>query len=515
MLEPEVVAEEARAQPIASEIPASLLAEMPEDDSAPHDPRVALRRQMLRRRRRAIAVSVLLSAGLFALGVAVGDEKPPGLQPGRGELAGGLGTGRPLNIPIKHVIYIVKENRSFDNYFARYPGAEGTDTGKTSDGREVELTEATDVLKPDLGHSFFDGVTSINGGRMDGFDLVQNGESLNGYSSFKREGIPNYWAYADEFVLGDHMFSSMYGPTFPQHLYTVGAQSARVTGNKLETNAEGGYCADPGETVFRFVQMNHAERQEVMEAEEKVDVDTIAAYWEQVRACFDFEVLPDQLNEREIPWRYYADDGSWMNAMLAIEHIYNSQYWGPNVVPEEELLGDIQEGRLKEVSWVVPGPGFNEHPGGPSVCLGENWTVRHLNALMESKYWKNTVVFLTWDDFGGFYDHVPPPHFDEMGLGPRVPLLVISPWAKQGYVDATTYELSSPLKFMETVFGLDCMTERDCGSHNMMQAFDFDQEATPEARKLILEERDCTGLPAKVEEVYNDKGSNAFKALGD
>jgi phospholipase C len=125
------------------------------------------------------------------------------------------------------------------------------------------------------------------------------------------------------------------------------------------------------------------------------------------------------------------------------------------------------------------------------------------------------VVFLTWDDFGGFYDHVPPPHFDEMGLGPRVPLLVISPWAKQGYVDSTTYELSSPLKFIETVFGLDCMTERDCGSHNMMQAFDFDQEASPEDRKLILEERECTGLPAKVEEVYNDKGSNAFKALGD
>lgn len=474
---------------------------------------------LVRRRRTTLALALVLilmttGRGIFAGGGGPGET--PGLQPGRSSVAAGAATTAPAKkVPIKHVIFMIKENRSFDNYFARYPGAEGTETGKTSTGRRVRLSEATDVLEPDLGHSFFDGVIAINGGRMDGFDLVLNGDSLNGYSSFTRAGLPAYWAYADNFVLSDHTFSSMYGPTFPEHLYTVGAQAARVTGNKLETNQPGGYCDDPGETVYRFIKLTKDERREVMIAEERADIDRVGDFWERVRACFDFEVLPDQLNKRGISWRYYADDGSWMNALLAIEHIRFSKYWGPNVQPEEKLYFDIKNERLKRISWVVPGPGVNEHPGGPSVCMGENWTVRHLNALMKSKYWKNTAVFLTWDDFGGFYDHVPPPHYDEMGLGPRVPMLIISPWAKQGFVDSTTYEFSSVLKFMETVFGLACMTDRDCGAHDMMNAFDFTQAPAPRARRLILEERDCTGLPAKVAARYEARGTNAFKALGD
>ena len=501
----------------------------------PQDPRAvaarkrAARRRMIMRRRRSVALLALLIVALVGLRVTLfsddgaGDgtqASAPGLQPSgpaKEDVESSPGDeGVPKDIPIKHIIFIVKENRTFDNYFARYPGAEGTDTGKTSTGETVELSEATDVLIPDLGHSFFDGINAINGGRMDGFDLVFNGESLNGYSSFKREGIPNYWAYADNFVLGDHMFSSMYGPTLPEHLYTVGAQAANVTGNKLETDSPGGYCDDPGETTYRFADpITSREEEIIMEAEERADTDRVGDFWERVRACFDFEVLPDQLIEEGIPWKYYADDGSWMNALLAIEHIFESKYWGPNVVPEEELLDDIEEERLAKISWVVPGPGFNEHAGGPSVCMGENWTVQHVNAIMRSKYWKSTAIFLTWDDFGGFYDHVPPPHYDIMGLGPRVPLLIISPWAKEGYVDSTEYEFSSVLKFMETVFGLDCMTERDCQASNMLDAFDFEQEPDPKGRKLILEERECSGLPQKVSEEYRKHGSDAFYALGD
>jgi phospholipase C len=476
------------------------------------------RRRMMARRRRSLFFLILIIAATFAGRALLRSEdgEVPGLQPGPARAA-----GEPTRLPpeeespIKHVVYIIKENRTFDNYFARYPGAEGTKFGRTSDGRRVRLSVATDVLEPDLGHSFFDAVESINGGRMDGYDQVTNGDSLAGYSSFTRKGLPNYWAYADNFVLSDHTFSSMYGPTFPEHLYTVAAQAGRVTGNKLETNAPGGYCDDAGETVFRFLRLNSEEREIVMEAEEKADVDTIGAYWERVRACFDFEVLPDQLNKKGISWRYYADDGSWMNALLAIRHIRFSKYWGPNVQPEERLLSDIRNERLKKISWVVPGPGFNEHPGGPSVCLGENWTVEVVNALMRSKYWDSTAVFLTWDDFGGFYDHLPPPHFDVMGLGPRVPMLIISPWAKQGYVDDTVYEFSSVLKFMESIFGLKCMTHRDCSASDMSNAFDFSSSVPPKDRKLILEQRDCTGLPAKILSEYREKGSNAFAWLRD
>jgi phospholipase C len=477
---------------------------------------------MYARRRRTVLVAILLLTGMFIARPMLSDEPKlvrTGLQPGLPEAAAASPTIAPDGVepvfPIKHVVFIVKENRTFDNYFARYPGAEGTETGRTSNGDVVTLAEATDIVEPDLGHSFYDGLTGINGGRMDGFDKIINGRSLNGYTSFTRRGIPNYWAYADNFVLGDHMFSSMYGPTFPEHLYTIGAQAGRVTGNKLETNAPGGYCDDPLETVYRFVKMGEEETKIVMAAEEQVDIGTISDYWERVRACFDFAVLPDHLDDKGISWHYYADEGSWMNAMLAIEHMRFSDHWGRDITPEEDLLPDIRQGHLKRVSWVVPGPGVNEHPGGPSVCVGENWTVDVVNSIMSSKYWKSTAIFIVWDDFGGFYDHVVPPHYDIMGLGPRVPFVVISPWAKQGYIDKTTYEFSSVLKFIETVYGLPCLTDRDCQAGNLMNAFDFAQDTSAKQRRLILDQRDCTGLPRKIEKAYRDKGTDAFQALGD
>ncbi|MDQ3986514.1 MAG: hypothetical protein M3280_08470 [Actinomycetota bacterium] len=501
--------------------------------------RRAARRRMYARRRRTAFFLTLVIGGLgvynsFEHGEGAAGERL-GLQPGGVEAAGGRtpspqGTAEGPEYPIKHIVFIVKENRTFDNYFARYPGAEGTDTGMTSTGEEVELSEATDILEPDLGHSFTDAVEGINGGRMDRWDLVTNGETLNGYSSFTREGLPNYWAYADNFVLGDHMFSSMYGPTFPEHLYTVAAYAGDVVGNKNETSTEGGYCGDPNETAPRFKQpLRENEKEEIMLAEEtaydpgeEFDFSEITQYWESVRACFDFEVIMDQLEERGISWKYWAADGSWMNALLAIEHIYNDpKLWGPKVqdplpeVGEEAFLESIEKEKLKQVTWVVPPPGENEHPGGPSVCMGENWTVRHVNAIMNSKYWEDTAIFLTWDDFGGFYDHVPPPHVDHMGLGPRVPFLIISPWAKEGYIDKTVYEFSSVLKFIETIFGLECMTERDCNASNMFNAFDFEQTPDFEGRKLLLEERECTGLPKKTEAAYKKYGGKAFVALGD
>jgi phospholipase C len=494
---------------------------------------------MMRRRRRTLFFLVIFVIAYTGGKALLGDEGEGGSRPVReGGVAGGE-TPPPdeeepkPDFPIKHVVFIVKENRTFDNYFARYPGAEGAEIARKSDGREVLLQEATDVLEPDLGHSFADGVEAINGGRMDRFDLVQNGETLNGFTSFTRKGLPNYWAYADNFVLSDHTFSSMYGPTFPEHLYTVAAFAGDAVDNKNPTGGEGGYCADPEELVTAFERnLSDAEIAEIMEAEaasfkpgEDFDFANIVKYWQKIRACFDFEVIMDQFEEEDISWRYYAADGSWMNALLAIEHIYEDpKLWGPKVRDPailqdgsigDRFLEDLGKGKLPKATWIVPPPGTNEHPGGPSVCVGENWTVRHINAIMESKFWKNTAIFITWDDFGGFYDHVPPPQYDHMGLGPRVPMLIISPWARQGYVDKTEYEFSSVLKFMETVFGLECMTDRDCQAANMFNAFDFDQEFDPEARKLPLEERECEGLPRHIEAEYERNGPFAFQELAD
>ncbi|HEX2051506.1 MAG TPA: alkaline phosphatase family protein [Actinomycetota bacterium] len=432
-------------------------------------------------------------------------------------------TGNRADVPIEHVVFLIKENRTFDNYFGRYPGADGADSGLTSTGERVPLRVAADVLTHDLGHEFEDGVVAVNGGRMDQFDLVMDGDSLDGYTSFTRSGIPNYWAYADEFVLGDRTFSPMYGPTFPAHLYTVAAQAGRVTSNKLnvgrfsmEKNGRpGSYCTDPDERVTRFRDLTANEADDVMAAERRVDMERVESYYEQAHPCFDFRVLPDELNDAGISWRYYATSGDWRNVMHAIRHIRFSRYWDTHVTSPEDALDDVLNERLRAVSWVVPPVGFNDHPGaGTSVCMSENWAVEYVNAIMESKYWPTTAIFIAWDDFGGFYDHVPPPQYDVMGLGPRVPLLVISPWAKRGYVDHTTYELSSVVRFIEDVFGLDPLTERDERASNMFNAFDFDRPAKPEQRKLVLPLRDCEGLPRDTTAGYENP-ERAFAAAQD
>jgi phospholipase C len=453
-----------------------------------------------------------LIAALVAVSALVGwmvigeDEEPAGIQEGLPRQAAEPTRVNRNEIPIKRVVIIIKENRSFDNYFARYPGADGASTGKTSTGETVRLTVAPDVEVPDLGHEFQDGLVAVNGGRMNGFDLVSGGEDLRGYSSFTREGIPAYWAYADNFVLTDRLFSSVYGPTLPEHLYLLGAQSGRAVSNLLPPmtfsgrERPGAYCDDPSDFVNAFRKLNRSDKREVMDLEEEAAVDAVKEYWEIVRACFDFQVLPDLLNRAGISWRYYySEDGLWFNAVRAIRHLRYSKYWGPNAVKEQEFtdnfMGDIVNGDLQEVSWVVPARGFNEHPGGPSVCMGENWTVEHINALMRSPYWKDTAIFVLWDDFGGFYDHVAPPHYDEFGLGPRVPVLIISPWAKRGFIDHTTYEFASILKFIERLHGLPCMTQRDCIASDMFKAFDFDQQPDFQQRKLILKPRKCDLSP--------------------
>ncbi|HYN36883.1 MAG TPA: alkaline phosphatase family protein [Actinomycetota bacterium] len=504
----------------------------------------ARRRRMYARRRRT-AFFLVLILGFVGVRSTFGSEEDntPGGTAGNRPQAAVPGTTvspppQEPEFPIKHIVFIVKENRTYDNYFGRYPEGDGTETAVISTGETIDLEPAADIFEPDLGHSFLDAVQGINGGKMDRFDLVYNGETMNGFTAFEEEGMPNYWSYADNFVLGDRMFSSMYGPTFPEHLYTVAAYAGDVVGNKDPLGEEGGYCADPAEYAPAFEKgLSESERQEIVAAEGKsyevgdeFDYSDITKYWEKVRACFDFEVIQDQLEEAGISWKYWAADGSWMNALLAIEHIYtNDRLWGPKVDDPEKyeaedgtfqdpVIDDIEAGKLKKVNWIVPPPGENEHPGGPSVCAGENWTVRHVNAIMDSKYWKNTAIFLTWDDYGGFYDHVPPPQLDHMGLGPRVPLLIISPWAKQGYVDSTEYEFSSVLKFIETINGLDCMTERDCEASNMMNAFDFETEPDFEGRKLFLEERNCEGLPAETETetaYENGTADKMFEALGD
>src|SRR5262249_39580384 len=154
-----------------------------------------------------------------------------------------------------------------------------------------------------------------------------------------------------------------------------------------------------------------------------------------------------------------GQSGYIWSALDAIDHIRNTALWDEKVVSPVQFIPDALSGNLPAVSWIVIGSGNSEHPPA-STCAGENWTVRQINAVMQGPSWNETAIFLTWDDFGGFYDHVPPPMVDNFGFGPRVPLIVISPFAKPGLISHTVYEFSSLLKFVEQKFSLAPMTER-------------------------------------------------------
>ena len=443
----------------------------------------------------------------------------PGESPGGSSPSASV-TIAPGTTPIKHVVFLIKENLTFDTYFGKYPGADGATTGKTMmrdangnwvpGGPEIPLKVAPYIQPHDITHGFSSGLYSIDGGRMDGYNIIGLGIDLSGYVQHSRKTLPNYWAYADRFELADHFFTSMYGPTFPEHLYTVAAQSNGVVDNKTNADTTGSYCDDPQEFTKRFPleDLTGDDISRIMDYEDHItdppipdNLVRIAQYWEDTRTCFDIKVLPDELEKAGVSWKYYGLPDQWMNGLQAIAHVWN----GPmraNIQDPDMILTDLANDDLPAVSWLIPPEGSsNEHPGaGTNVCVGENWTVQYLNAIMQSDAWPSTAVVVIWDDFGGFYDHVAPPHYDVMGLGPRSPALIISPWTRRGdnpdggAIDQTVYEPSSILRFVELLHGLKPLTQRDAKADPLSGAFDFSQE--PNLDPLILEQRDCDAAVA-------------------
>ena len=315
---------------------------------------------------------------------------------------------------------------------------------------------------------------------MNQFDLIPGG-NVNGdylsYTQLQEGDIPNYFEYARRFVLADNMFSSLTGPSFPNHLYTIGAQSNRAINNPNNSPGVWG-CDSPSNSTVPLLNDDGTRT--------------------RVYPCFDFVTLSDELDNAELSWKYYApsigQSGFIWSAMDAISHIRFSDEWTNNVVTPDQFDVDALSGNLPAVSWLVTGVG-SEHPPASS-CVGENWTVGKINSVMQGPDWDSTAIFVTWDDFGGFYDHVPPPTVDNFGFGPRVPLLIISPFAKRHHISHTLYEFSSLLKFAEVRFGLDPLTDRDVQANDMLDSFNFHQRPR---RPLILNQRTCPAGAAEAE----------------
>ncbi|MGH2658360.1 MAG: alkaline phosphatase family protein [Actinomycetota bacterium] len=448
-----------------------------------------MRRQSRRRSGALAASTVLLALGLVGMACSGGglnwDTLPPadlGDRPAPVDAA-----AFETRWPIKHVVFVIKENRTFDNLFGRFPGANGVTTG-LDQGEVRPLTPAIDRIPDDIKHCYECALQAWNGGKMDGFATIGDPADRYAYTQYGPEDLPAYWRWAEEFVLADNFFASAQGPSFPNHLYTIAAQSGGTHDNPVqdldllaERHRETG--------LFKAWGCDSVEGSYVR-IEDREGVE------KKIPPCFDFLTEADLLMQAGIPWAYYSatnmQSGYLWSAYDAVRHIREDErVWQTHVFPVDNVVQDIEDGRLPPVTWVTPRFELSEHPEY-SFCHGQNWSTKVINAIMRSPMWKDTAIFLTYDDYGGFYDHVPPPEVDRFGFGIRVPLLVISPYAKRGYVDNTLGEFSSVLRFIEDNWGLSQLTHRDRNADNLATAFDFTTEPRPPLPQPVR--TDCPGL---------------------
>jgi phospholipase C len=265
---------------------------------------------------------------------------------------------------------------------------------------------------------------------MDSFVYAVNTCNTMGY--YDSRDIPYYWDYASKFVLMDNFFSSMMGPSLPNHLFLIAGQSGNLTNDSFPASS------------------------------------------------LNFPTIMDELDNHSVSWKYYSDTPGTFTTPTVYDPLPAFESFNTNasrmqhLAPHAAFLTDLKNRSLSNVTWVMPKTGQTEE-APENITVGGLFVVSEINAVMQSPYWNSTAIFVTWDDWGGFYDHVAPPQVDSLGLGFRVPCLVISPYAKERFVDHTQGEFSSILKFIETDYSLPPLTARDAATSNMLEAFDFSQ----------------------------------------
>jgi phospholipase C len=282
------------------------------------------------------------------------------------------------------------------------------------------------------------------------------------YSYVPHSETEPYFDMAEKYVFADHMFASNFDiSSFVSHQYIIAGQAySTVNYPYYQWGCEGG----SSDLIATLTQQRQ-----------------IAT---RVPVCFNAKTLGDELDDAGLSWRYYASDidgnGGLWSAYQAVRHIYYGSDWSKDVVsPQTRFFKDVSRGKLPVVSWVTPTWPNSDHAGGDSKT-GPSWVASLVNAIGESKYWKSTVIFVFWDDPGGWYDHVPPKFVDFEGLGMRIPMLIISPYAKKGYVSHVSYEHGSILKFIEDRFGLARLAASDARANSPEPyCFDFSQPPRP------------------------------------
>jgi phospholipase C len=412
---------------------------------------------------------------------------------------------------IRHVVILIQENRSFDNLFATYPGADGTRYGMIKTGsKDVRI-----ALKPvaldglcDFGHGYANYTTDYDRGAMDGFSLEGGSKKCPGpagkkpYQYVRPSQVRPYWAIADRYVLADRVFATQGSGSFTGHQDLI-AGGTTIDAMKTQalvdfpTHMPWGCDAPPG-TVTSLL---------IAGTPPKYESDAGPF------PCLKYRTLRDLLDAKSVTWKYYSPPephgtGALWDAFDAIKAVREGPQWHTNVTHDPTVIfSDISGGTLPAVSWVVPDDVNSDHPG-PASDTGPSWVASVVNAIGDSKYWDSTAVIVVWDDWGGFYDHVKPPFFDRLGgLGFRVPMLIVSPFAregksKRGYISHTQYEFGSILKFVEHIWGLGSLGTTDSRAANIIDCFDFSQPPRTFAR-----------IPARYSQEYFAKQPPSYQPV--
>jgi phospholipase C len=373
---------------------------------------------------------------------------------------------------IKHVVIVVQENRSFDNLFSGFAGADAPAYGYA--GKKKIKLHATALENPgDIENNWRDAISGWNNGKMNGFEHEHfYGGPLNfAYAYVPRDESAPYWAMARRYVLADRMFPMEFGPSFTAHLSLIAAN----TDIKPTPIAE----VDAPDTLRWGCEAPNGTRTFTL------DTDRVERFNGPFPCFSDFRTIADRLDAAGITWRYYASPigtvpGDVWSEFSSIRAVRYGPDWKNVISPQTIVLRDVHAGALAGVSWVTPDWKDSDHTGS-GYDRGPSWVTSVVNAIGGSPYWKSTVIVVLWDDWGGWYDDAPPPQLDFRGLGIRVPCIVISPYAKAGYVSHTQYEFGSVLKLVEEVFNLPRIGPPSLGftdsrAASMLDVFDFNQK---------------------------------------
>lgn len=398
----------------------------------------------------------------------------------------------------QHIVLMIQENRTFDNLFATFPGADGTTVGRTHDGGTLRLRkiDLESNIFPNNGHRPF--LEDVDGGKMDGFDRVWIG-ALPGtyvYAYVDPAQLQPYWSLAKRYVLADHMFQTEGSGSFTAHQNLIaGGTPISATRRLIDfpTGKPWG-CDAPAGTVTSLITPAGRELQN-----------------QGPFPCFSYPTLRDLLDAKQLSWKYYVPpldqglSGAYWNAFDAIRAVrYGSEWHTNESIPEQNIFHDISDRTLPAMSWVIPDNENSDHPGTGSDT-GPSWVAAVVNAIGRSPYWKSTAIIIVWDDWGGWYDHVPPPKMDYGGLGLRVPMIVVAPYAKCGYVSHAQYEFGSIVRFIEDNWGLSRLGTTDVRAASFANDFfDFKRPA-----------RAFVPIAAKYSKAYFERQKPSGKPVDD